>query len=94
MARAAPIRALPREQATLHTPYALGGLPRCGAHGGTGHRRRRWLEEFTEQEREAATRLFSLSHSWLLTTGVPDEVRMTPKTFALWKKLGNFCGSV
>lgn len=94
MARCETFLVLTRDEVNLHIPYALVCMTRFGAHWGTGHRRRRWLEEFTQQEREAATRLFSLSHSWLLTTGVPDEVRMTPKTFALWKKLGNFCGSV
>lgn len=48
----------------------------------------------TEQERTAATRLFNQSHRWLLTTGVPDTVRMTVQTFALWMKLGEFCASI
>lgn len=75
-------------------PYSLICMTRFGAHWETGRRRRRWLKEFTEQEREAATRLFNLSHRWLLTTGVPETVRMTPQTFALWQKLGNFCASI
>lgn len=75
-------------------PYSVVCMARYGAVWNTGRRRRRWAAEFTEAEREAARKLFSQSHDWLLSRGVPDEVRMWPSTFALWQKLGAFCASL
>ena len=83
MARCETYLVLTSEEVNARIPYALVCMTRFGAHWETGRRRRRWLEEFTEQERTAATRLFNQSHRWLLTTGVPDTVRMTVQTFAL-----------
>lgn len=94
MARCETYLVLTSEEVNARIPYALVCMTRFGAHWETSKRRRRWLEEFTEQERTAATRLFNQSHRWLLTTGVPDKVRMTVQTFALWMKLGEFCGSI
>ena len=85
---------LTRDEVNHRIPYGVVCMTRFGARWDTGRRRRRWLEEFTEKEREAATRLFNQSHRWLLTTGVPESVRMTPKTFGLWIKLANFCASI
>lgn len=75
-------------------PYSLICMTRYGAHWNTMRRKRRWKMEFTEAERQAASKLFSQSHNWTVGKGVPDEVRMTTKTFALWQKLGNFCASI
>jgi hypothetical protein len=94
VARCETYLVLTSEEVNARIPYALVCMTRFGAHWETGRRRRRWLEEFTEQERTAATRLFNQSHRWLLTTGVPDTVRMTVQTFALWMKLGEFCASI
>ncbi|MGN9098068.1 hypothetical protein [Flintibacter porci] len=85
---------LTSEEVNATIPYALVCMTRFGSHWETGYRRRRWLEEFTEQEREASARLFKQSRQWLLATGVPETVRMTPQTFALCAKLGKFCDSV
>lgn len=60
----------------------------------TGRRRRRWNLEFSEAERKAASRLFSLAYRWSLRTGVPDEVRMSLSTYTLWGKLAAFCASI
>ena len=94
MARCETYLVLTSEEVNARIPYALVCMTRFGAHWETGRRRRRWLEEFTEQEREASARLFKQSRQWFLTTGVPETVRMTPQTFALWAKLGKFCDSV
>ena len=94
MAKCETYLVLTSEEVNARIPYALVCMTRFGAHWETSRRRRRWLEEFTEQERTAATRLFNQSHRWLLTTGVPDTVRMTVQTFALWMKLGEFCASI
>ena len=85
---------LSRDEVNEQIPYALICMTRYGANWDTGRRKRRWKEEFTEAERDAASRLFSLSHKWLLTTGVPEEVRMHHSTYALWLKLGAFCASI
>lgn len=75
MARCETYLVLTSDEVNFRIPYALVCMTRFGAHWETGRRRRRWLEEFTEQERTAATRLFNQSHRWLLTTGVPETVR-------------------
>lgn len=75
-------------------PYAVVCEAREGVRWDTGRRRRRWLAEFSEKEREAASRLFSLAHRWYLLKGVPREVLMTPETYNLWTKLGAFCASL
>lgn len=85
---------LKEEEVHSSIPYALVCMTRYGSHWDTFHRRRRWKEEFTEDERAACTRLFRHSHVWLLGGGVPDTVKMSLKTFALWQKLGDFCSSI
>ena len=50
-------------------PYSMVCMGRYGSAWNTMHRKRRWKMEFTEAEREAATRLFSQSHNWLLSNG-------------------------
>lgn len=85
---------LTRDEIRARIPYALICETRDGARWGTSRRRRRWAEEFTEQEKSASTRLFSLAHQWYLVKGVPDKVVMSAGTLALWEKLGAFCGSL
>lgn len=82
------------EEVHRYIPYSLICMTRYGAHWDTRRRRRRWLSEFTEDERKAASRLFSKSHDWTVGRGVPDTVRMSTGTFALWMKLGSFCASI
>ena len=94
MARCETFLVLTSEEVHGNIPYAMVCMTRFGAYWNTMRRKRRWKAEFTEQERTAATRLFNQSHRWLLTTGVPDTVRMTVQTFALWMKLGEFCASI
>lgn len=75
-------------------PYAVVCEGREGAKWDTGRRRRRWLQEFSKKERNAAYRLFSLAHRWYLVKGAPNEVVMTTETYDLWNKLGAFCASL
>lgn len=75
-------------------PYALICMTRYGSCWSTMRRKRRWLKEFTEEERMAATELFRKAYNWTCGRGVPDTVRMKAKTFQLWQKLGVFCGSI
>lgn len=94
MARVAIDVILTRDEVNAQIPYALICMTRYGQSWNTGRRRRRWLEEFTEAERISASRLFSMSHTWTLIKGVPEEVRMSAHTLALWLKLGEFCATI
>lgn len=85
---------LSREEARDSIPYQVVLEAREGSRWDTAHRRRRWKEEFTEAERKAAARLFSLARRWTLTTGVPNTIEMTTDTMLLWEKLGAFCASI
>lgn len=85
---------LSREDVHKDIPYGVICETRESSRWDTGRRRRLWKELFTEKEREAATRLFGLAHRWYLTSGVPDEVKMTLSTLTLWTKLGAFCASI
>ena len=75
-------------------PYAVIVEARYGSRWNTGRTKRKWLSEFSEKERKASYRLFSMAHSWHLTKGVPDSVIMSMSTFYLWLKLGDFCASI
>lgn len=50
MARCVTYLVLTSDEVNLRIPYALVCMTRFGAHWETGRRRRRWLEEFTEQD--------------------------------------------
>ncbi len=75
-------------------PYSLICMTRESSVWDTGKRRRRWVQEFTKEERDAACRIFTLAHRWTLTTGVPEKVRMSLKTYELWDKIAVFCASL
>ncbi len=85
---------LNREEIHEKLAYGMICQTRYGSAWGTGKRKRRWMAEFTEAEREAAKRIFSKSHAMLLTSGVPDSMVMSLKTLALWQKIANFCASL
>lgn len=85
---------LDRDEIQGGIPYAMICETRYGRMWDTGRRKKRWLSEFTEKERAAASKLFALSHQWYLTKGVPDEQIMSVNTIALWEKLGAFCASL
>lgn len=94
MAKVETFLTLSSDEVHEKIPYALVCMTRYGAHWDTGRRKRLWDENFSEAEKKAATRLFNQSHRWTLTTGVPETVKMSVATFALWMKLGDFCASV
>lgn len=75
-------------------PYAVICVTREGAYWNTMTRKRRWLCEFTPQEREAASVIFRRAHNWYLVSGVPKEIKMTTKTLCLWRKLADFYASL
>ena len=75
-------------------PYPLICETRYGAKWDITKNQRRFENEFTEEEREHAKKLFILSHIWYLKRGVPEEVEMTQFDYDLWAKLATFCGSL
>ena len=85
---------LDRDEIQKLLPYSLICMTREGAVWNTMHRKRQWKNEFTESERDSATRIFRMAHSWMLVKGVPDEVTMTTATYSLWIKIGKFCLSI
>lgn len=82
------------DEVSRNIPYMVVCEAREGSRWNTGTRRRRWLQEFSEQERTKATTLFRQAHTWALVKGVPNTVRMTLETHSLWQKLGDFCASL
>lgn len=82
------------EEVNENIAYNLICFTRYGSAWDTGRRRRAWLNDFSESEREAAGRLFRMAHNWTVGRGVPDTVQMSRKTFHLWQKLGDFCASI
>ena len=76
------------EEVRANIPYDLICMVRYGCTWSSGRRRRAWLADFSESEREAAGRLFRMAHNWTVGRGVPDTVQMSRKTFQLWQKLG------
>lgn len=82
------------EEVNENIAYNLICFTRYGSAWDTGRRRRAWLADFSESEREAAGRLFRMAHNWTVGRGVPDTVQMSRKTFNLWQKLGDFCASI
>ena len=85
---------LTRDEVNEKIPYPVICETRYGSTWDTRKVRNRWREEFDEETRAEAEALFRLAHKWYLTTGVPDEVEMSGRTFALWLRLGEFCGGI
>lgn len=75
-------------------PYALICETRESSVWNTMKRKRAWAQQFTDAERDAASRIFSQAHAWTLTTGVPDKVKMSTRTYELWRKIAAFCASI
>lgn len=85
---------LTRDEVEQNIPYRFICETMLGAAWGTGKRRRKWVEEFTESERRACLKLRDQAHKWYLRTGVPDEVTMALSTHSLWQRLAAFCASI
>ena len=83
-----------RDEVIAHIPYAVICETREGAKWCGRKLMERFEKEFTPEERVEANYLFLLAHKWYLMTGVPETVRMTAKTMALWLRLAEFCSKV
>lgn len=82
---------LTHDEVNEQIPYAIICEVMGGARWNTGKRKRLMKERFTESEVDAICRLHKQAYDWHLRKGVPDEVKMTVQTYALWQKLANFC---
>ena len=61
---------------------------------GTKRVQQRFLERFSEEEINKIVVFRRQAHKWHLVSGVPDELRITPKDLELWTKLAEFCASI
>ena len=59
-----------------------------------GRIKRAWLKEFSESERQSATRLYKLFYHWYLVKGLPDRYIFRPKALDLTRRLVHFFGTV
>lgn len=80
-----------RDEIQEKIPYAVVAETMSGAYWNTGKRKRLMKKYFTESEIEATYRLHKQAYSWYLVKGVPDEIKMTFKTYELWQRLASFC---
>lgn len=83
-----------RDEIQNTIPYAMICETRFGSVWNSMRRRRRWNSEFTESERDMASKLFNQAYRWHLVTGVPDKVKMKSTTYDLWCRLTAFCASL
>ena len=83
--------ALNHDEIQERIPYAIVAETMSSAAWGTGKRKRLMKQWFTEAEVDAIYRLHKQAYSWYCVKGVPEEVKMSVKTYCLWQKLANFC---
>ncbi len=85
---------LSREEIQSKIAYSLICETMGGSRWETGKRKRLFVAEFTETERNVCRVLYKQAYDWYLRKGVPEQVKMTPKTLFLWEKLANFCSTL
>ena len=72
-------------------PYELICETMEGSRWNTGSVKRKFTAAFTPTERKQISRIKQQAHRWALTSGAPEKIKMTSKTYALWDRLGEFC---
>lgn len=83
-----------RDDIQKRLPYMLLCETHSSSRWQTGRRKRLYLEQFTEQERKAADRIFAQARHWAMVTGAPENVTMSIRTAELWEKLAQFCAEL
>jgi hypothetical protein len=63
-------------------------------HKNYGRGKRAYLAEFTEAERKKLPKLYTRAYGWVLRTGHPKHVKMSPATFDLLTRAANFFASI
>lgn len=61
---------------------------------GSMSRRRKYHENFTEDERATISRYYNKYYGWTMRTGIPAEVKMKIETYNLLKRAGDFFATV
>ena len=82
---------LNREEIMELLPYQEIAVTMSCSVWKTMKRKRLMKDHFTESEIRKTYDIYRQARKWYLTTGAPEEIVMTPKTFALWHKLAQFC---
>lgn len=77
-----------------HIPFQLVAETMSRSIWDTGRRRRLMKEQFTEAEIDACYKMHRQAREWYLYKGVPEELKLRPKTLELWWKLAKFCMSL
>ena len=77
-----------------HIPFQLVAETMSRAIWNTSRRKRLMKEQFTKEEIEASYKMHHQAREWYLYKGVPEELRLRPKTLMLWNKLAGFCMSL
>ena len=85
---------LTHEDVQEKIPYGIVCETYCREIFRTGRAKRLRKERFTDAEWERCLDLCKLAYKWFLKTGVPDEVTMSARTFALWLRLAEFCAAL
>lgn len=85
---------LTAEEIQREIQYQLICQTRYGSRWNTMRRKLKWNDEFTDDEKLKAEKLFSQSHSWSIGKGIPNTVRMNLETYRLWDKIGKFCSTL
>lgn len=82
---------LNREEIQEQIPYAVVAETMSRSVWNSGRRKRLMKEQFTEAEIKASYAMHKQAYDWYLRKGVPEEIKMTLKTYRLWHKLADFC---
>lgn len=85
---------LSREEIGAKIPYAIVCETMQSSRWDTGKRKKLMKEEFTEKEIKAIYVMKEQARIWFLVKGVPDTLKILPKTLDLWQRLGNFCANI
>ena len=75
-------------------PYQMICMTRYSSVWNTMRRKRRWATEFSAYERERLNTMCRQTHNWMMTTGLPETIRMSFGTYELWNRLAVFCASL
>ena len=57
----------------------------------TGRGKRIFNEMFDDSEKAKIRELKGKANKWAFITGVPESIKITMKTYALWQKLAEYC---
>lgn len=71
-----------------------GVIVEAWEHKHYGRGKRAYLKEFTEKEREKIGQLHTKAYQWVLRTGHPGHIQMSPDTHNLLVRAANFFATI